>query len=189
MKARLPVLSSRPSESRRQPALNAERFVSPRTLVCVVGDDDAVACLEFALALVTAIGAAGGVPAALLTSSAGEWSPSAVVRLRAAGACEVRIVRGPDIAPTTMTALAELAAGTICVGIGWPLATCVEGALLIRVGGPSVGPGLQQADAVDLYTGIASPGVATILGTWLAQRLDASTPNRYPATVAERTNP
>jgi len=188
LKARLPVLGSRPSEPRRRAALVAERPESPRPLICVVGVDAASECLEFGLTLVGAIAGAGGVPAAMLASSAGEWPPTAVARLRAAGARAVQVLREPDIAVATVTALAELPQGTICVGIGWPIAACVQGLLLIRVGGPASGSDPLQADGVDLHTRAESASVASVLGTWLAQRLDAAAPNGYSPEVAERTN-
>jgi len=188
LKARLPVLGSLPSEPRRQAALAPERLASPRPLICVVGVDGAAACLEFGLTLAGAIRAMGGVPAVLLASSDGEWSTKAVARLRDEGACEVHVLREPGIADATMAALADLVLGSICVGIGWPIAACVRGLLLIRVGGPAGGLDPQQADAVDLDTTTEGLGVAAMLGTWLAQRLDAAAPNGYSPEVAERTN-
>jgi hypothetical protein len=108
--------------------------------------------------------------------------------MRDKGACEVRVLREPRIADATMTALADVAPGSICVGIGQPIAACVRGLLLIRVGGPACGLDPQQADAVDLHTTTEGLGVAAMLGTWLAQRLDAAVPNGYSPEVAERTN-
>ncbi|MFI5307917.1 MAG: hypothetical protein ACHQ53_11215 [Polyangiales bacterium] len=145
-------------------------------LICIASASDAG--VAFACNLIAALHAHGRPSIALCEAERGLSAIDAervADALRGAGADDVVLLGPTQRRARALTALQALRVGAVAVAVGTELASQLGGLLMIAVDGR-----MHVAEpTIDLELRAEALGVASRLGTWLAERLDRGARGSY----------